>query len=75
MKISCIDLDYGWDIDIPCSICGKDNCPGSVCSFIPNRIGNVKDGLDSKEEAIKEALILLESHKVLCVSMENAQNG
>ena len=34
--------DFGWFIDLPCSICRKDNCPGAVHVWLPNKIGNVE---------------------------------
>lgn len=53
MKIIVDSIELGWDIDCWCD-CGEK----LLCMFVPNRQGNLKDGVDTPEEAKSHALTL-----------------
>lgn len=60
--------DFGWFIDLPCSICRKDNCPGAVHVWLPNKIGNVENGYETVNEAMEDAKDTLCIHSSFCES-------
>ena len=66
--------DLGWNIDVPCSVCGKDVCPGAVHVWLPNKwAGNFADGLASEKEAVAEAQEMSEGRRLFCESGQNVR--
>lgn len=64
-KVKIIEDDLGWDVQYVCEKCNKTSCTNSFNMWIPNKKGNIEDGLN-EEELWKEINICFEKRNKPC---------